>query len=221
MGVKLVNRKTIHTLALAAMIFMLGGVAHTQGQKKLAYGILIDNTGSMRSQFDVELDLGKEIVRQVHTHGPVSIFDFESEGTGPGRRARPVARIEASRDEGLLNRTLADLYVEGGQTTLLDAIDHIADSLQQKSPDATKAIIVITDGEDRVSRIKKEALIEKLKQQKIVVFAIGLTQQLDAHKSKATDLLNLLTRETGGRAVFPSSKQTTDQVVTALALPIQ
>ena len=208
-------------MTLAAIVLMAGGIAHAQNQNKFAYGILIDNTGSMRSQFDLELNFGKAIVHQVHKQGPTSIFDFRSEGVGPGMRALPVARIEASQDEGLLNRTINDLYVVGGQTTLLDAIETIVDSLQQNSPDATKVIIVITDGEDRVSRIKKDGLIEKLRQQKTAVFAIGLTQQLEKHKSKATDLLNLLTRETGGRAVFPDSrKQTIEEVVTALALPI-
>ena len=216
------NRKIIRTFLFLTVTLLLAGAIHAQEPKKFAYGILIDNTGSMRSQFDVELNLGKEIVRQLHDHGPISVFDFHSEGVGPGMRALPIGRIEASQNAELLSRTIDDLYVEGGQTTLLDAIDLIADSLQQNSPDATKVIVLITDGEDRVSRIKKETLLQKLEQQKISVFAIGLTQQLKDHKSKATDLLNLLTKETGGRAVFPDSKQqTTEEVVTSLALPIQ
>ncbi|HEV8138387.1 MAG TPA: VWA domain-containing protein [Pyrinomonadaceae bacterium] len=203
------------------VIFTTGSLSTAQDKPKFSYGILIDNTGSMRSQFDIELALGKAIVGHLHDHGPVSIFDFRSEGVGPGMRALPMARIDASMDERLLNRTIDNLYVEGGQTTLLDAIDAIANSLQQNSPEATKIIILITDGEDRESRIKKEALIQKLKQQKIAVFAIGLTQQLEKHKSRSTDLLNFLTKETGGRAVIPKKAQSVDELVTALAVPIQ
>lgn len=216
------KRRIILILACAMVICMLGPIVRAQEQKKLAFGILIDNTGSMRGQFETVLNLGRGIVHQVHNHGPVSIFDFESEGIGPGMRARPVVRIEASQNEELLSRTVDNLYVEGGQTTLLDAIDMIAGSLEQKFPDATKIIVVISDGEDRVSRIKKETLVQQLKEEKIAVFAIGLTQQLEKHKSKSTDLLNFLTKETGGRAVFPNSKTANvDQIVTALALPLE
>jgi Ca-activated chloride channel family protein len=210
-----------HLLFATLVVLTASSLSAAQDKPKLSYGILIDNTGSMRSQFDTELTFGKAIVNQLHQHGPISVFDFRSDGLGPGMRALPVPRIEASQDERLLNRTIDDLYVEGGQTTLLDAIAVIANSLQQNSPDATNVIILITDGEERESRIKKEALIEKLKQQKIAVFAIGMTEQLEKHKSEAKKLLSLLANETGGRAVFPKHAQAVDEVVTALGLPIQ
>jgi len=213
------RRQITITLGCVVAISLLTGVGRAQDQKKFAYGILIDNTGSMRSQFDTVLQFGRGIVHQIHDHGPVSIFDFESEGVGPGMRARPVIRMEASQDEELLGRTIDNLYVEGGQTTLLDAIDLIADSLEQNSPDANKLIVVISDGEDRVSKIKKETLIQKLKDKKIAVFAIGLTQQLENHKSKSTDLLNFLTKETGGRAVFPKKSVDLSAILSELAIP--
>jgi hypothetical protein len=215
--------KTIpRTFFLAAILFLLSQLASAQAQKKFAYSLLIDNTGSMRSQFSMELGLGREIVHQVHEHGNVSIFDFHSQGVGRGTKALPIARIEGSQNESLLVRTLEDLYVEGGQTTLLDAINLMADSLNREPADTTKIIIVITDGEDRVSTISRKQILEKLKQQKISVFAIGLVGELEGQKSKAVDLLKELAKETGGRAVFPKSNSSTvNEVVRELALPIQ
>ena len=221
LSIVIMTSRLLHLFFATLVVLTACSLSIAQDKPKFSYGILIDNTGSMRSQFDIELAFGKAIVSQLHDHGPISVFDFRSEGAGPGMRALPVPRIEASQDERLLNRTIDDLYVEGGQTALLDAIAVIASSLQQNSPEATKVIILITDGEDRESLIKKDALMQKLKQQKMAVFAIGLTQQLEKHKSRSTDLLNFLTKETGGRAVFPKKGQTTDEIVTALALPIQ
>jgi len=191
-----------------------------QQKPKSSYGLLLDSTGSMRSQFQTVLDIGKGVVHQTAAHGPVSIFNFASEGAANNWRAVPVVRIEQSQDEAKLNRTIDDLYVQGGQTALIDAIQLISDRLQEWSPDSEKVIVVVSDGEDRVSKVKAKDLIQQLKDRKIKVFAVGLVRELDSGKrSKATKLLKTLTEETGGRAVFPKS-QDLQSVLTELAIPI-
>ena len=213
--------KTLRLLPTVLLLWSFSALCSAQEKKKIAYGILLDDTGSMRSQFATVLEIGRGVVHQVHDHGPVSLFDFASEGPG-ARRAIPTPRIEATQDEQLLNRTLNNLYVQGGQTTLLDAIEFIADSLDQESPDTNKVIILITDGEERSSRINQTQLIRKLKEHKTSVFAIGLVQQLEKSRSKAVDLLKAITTETGGRVVFPKSdRQDLQSLLAELAIPIQ
>jgi hypothetical protein len=213
--------KSFRLLPTVLLLLSLSAVCGAQEKKKIAYGILLDDTGSMRSQFATVLEIGKGVVHQVHDHGPVSLFDFASEGPRASR-AIPTPRIEATQDEQLLNRTIDNLYVQGGQTTLLDAIEFIADSLDRESPDTNKVIILITDGEERSSKINQKQLIQKLKEHKTLVFAIGLVQQLDKSRSKAVDLLNLITKETGGRVVFPKSdRQDLQSLLAELAIPIQ
>ncbi|HSP61348.1 MAG TPA: vWA domain-containing protein [Pyrinomonadaceae bacterium] len=183
---------------------------------------MLDDTGSMRSQFETVFEIGKGVVHQVHDHGPVSLFDFASEGIGPASKAIPTPRIMATQDERVLNRTIENLYIQGGQTMLLDAIEFIGDSLDQQSPDTNKVIILITDGEERTSKINQKQLIRKLKEHKTSVFAIGLVQQLDKSRSKAVNLLKDITKETGGRVVFPKSDRPDLQSLLAeLAIPIQ
>src|SRR5229473_2224234 len=135
------------------VLLSISALCCAQEKKKIAYGILLDDTGSMRSQLFMVLEIGKGVVHQVHDHGPVSLFDFASQGIGRGSKAIPTPRIEATQDEQLLNRTINNLYVQGGQTTLLDAIEFISERLGEKSGDADKIIILITDGEERSSRI--------------------------------------------------------------------
>ena len=214
--------KLSRTLPTFLVLLSLSALSSAQEKKRIAYGILLDDTGSMRSQLEMVEEIGKGVVHQVHDHGPVSLFDFASQGLGRASRAVPTPRIEATQDEQLLNQTINNLYVQGGQTTLLDAIEFIGDSLAQESPDTNKVIILITDGEERSSKINQKQLIQKLNEHKTSVFAIGLVQQLDKSRSKAVDLLKLITKETGGRVVFPKSdRQNLQSLLAELEIPIQ
>src|SRR6267143_4966592 len=112
--------KISRTLPIFLMLLSLSALGSAQEKKKIAYGILLDDTGSMRSQFEMVEEIGKGVVHQVHDHGPVSLFDFATQGVGRASRAVPTPRIEATQDEQLLNQTINNLYVQGGQTTLLD-----------------------------------------------------------------------------------------------------
>lgn len=212
-----------HVLIAVVILFSLPSVCKAQENKQLEYGILVDSTGSMRSQFFTELSLAKGIVHQIHDHGPVSIFSFDSKGIGRASRAVPAPRIEHTQDEDLLNRTIDGIYVQGGQTTLLDAIDYIAERLNRLPAPTNKVVILLTDGEDRVSEKNQKEVIRRLKDTKTSVYAIGLVQQLESGKrSKAIDLLKSITKETGGRVVFPKSDRVDiKDLLAELSLPMQ
>lgn len=205
--------------AIAFLLFALSASISAQDKPKISYGVLLDSTGSMRSQFDTVLNIGKAIVHQTAARGPVSIFNFASEGIGKGSKAVPVLQIQQSQDEARLNRTIDGLYIEGGQTTLLDAIQFISDRLQEWAPDSDKVIVVVSDGEDRVSKVKSKDLIQQLNDRKIKVFAVGLVRELESEKrGKATKFLTTLTSETGGRAVFPDGIVNIQAVLKELAI---
>jgi len=218
----MMHAKSLRLVTCVLLMLATSIICAAQENKKLEYAILIDSTGSMRSQFADVTRLGKAVVHQVHDHGPVSIFNFRSE-FGRTPRAIPTLRIERSQDENALDRTIDGLYVEGGQTTLLDAVDAMAESLNQPPAAAAKVIIMITDGEDRVSEKNQKEVVAKLKENKISVYAIGLVQQLEGSKrGKASDFLKSLTKQTGGRVIFPKSDNLEVQnLLTELALPIQ
>ena len=203
------------------LLLSMSAIGAAQDNKKLEYGILVDSTGSMRSQFATVVTLAKGVVHQVHDHGPVSIFSFDSEGIGRGSRAVPASRIDRAQDENLLNRTIEGIYVQGGQTMLLDAIEFMAERLNREPPATARIIVLITDGEDRVSERSLKEVIQKLKETRTSVYAIGLVRELEGSKrTKATDLLKSITKETGGRAVFPKSDDPDSKDLLAeLAIP--
>lgn len=189
-----------------------------QSDQPALYGILLDNSGSLRSQFDRVLALGNGVVQEAHKQGPISIFSFR--GTGNPKDAPPLMVVHTvwNQDPVVLSRYLDSLFIEGGQTNLLDAIHsmvkHInAKAEQDKTPQVRKVLVLITDGEDRKSKIKENELLAELQQHQIKVFAIGLVQELEDEmrlgrgnpRSKAVKLLTKITKETGGRALFPKS----------------
>ena len=211
-------RKSGFNFSIILLILLSSGVVFSQTQKKVAYGILLDNTGSLRTQFDEVSTLGKLVAGQLYQKGPVSIFRFTNRGNMKGPLT--VSGSEWSQDPDVLEGDIDELYVLGGQTPLLDAIDSIAKELNakvisEKDAFANAAIILVTDGEDRVSRIKEDDLIKELKNSGVKVFAIGLVSELDSSsgfinrskKGKAENLLKKITKETGGRAIFPGSRR--------------
>ena len=159
-------------------------------------------------------------MEHAHKQGPISIFSFKSPG-GLGTSEPPpliVAHTTWNQDAAVLSRYIKTLSIEGGRTNLLDAIQSMAKLLAAKAgpenqPAARRVLVLITDGEDRKSKVKEKELIAELQQQQIKVYAIGLVQELDSDsvirlsaKDKATKFLKKVTKETGGRAVFPKSK---------------
>lgn len=207
------------------LLLSLSALCVAQDKKNINYALFLDDSGSMRPQFDQVVGIGRAVVHQIHEHGPVSIFDFTSQGSGRGSNAVVKARLEQSQDLRQLQQAIDGIYVIGGQTTLRDAIGVIADSFE---PDATggvaseRVIILVTDGEDRTSKVSEKQLIQKLKESHIRVYAVGLVEELGGKRSKAVDFLKSVTSQTGGRVVFPKSgREDVQRLLADLAIPIQ
>ncbi len=98
-----------------------------------------------------------------------------------------------------------------GATALFDAIGVTADELfPAQAADPTpetmtrRAMIVLTDGDDNASDRKLQDAINDALKADIIVYSIGIG---DRYRSTAVkrDVLDVLARQTGGRAYFPSS----------------
>jgi Ca-activated chloride channel family protein len=111
------------------------------------------------------------------------------------------------------------MFIEGGQTAVIDAVylaaEHAAerrkgDPVEDKR---RRALILVTDGEDRNSFYKQEQLWEALKEQDVQIFVIGFVNELEkergfiskSKRQKAVDLLDKMAKETGGRSFYPTS----------------
>src|SRR2546423_2768830 len=178
----------------------------------ISYGLVVDNTGSLRNQINQVIEASKSIV----------------ESNKPGDEAFVVRFVgsdevkimqDFTADKQSLSEALDDMFVEGGQTAVIDAVylsaEHAAerrkgDPVEDKR---RRALILVTDGEDRASFYKQEQLFESLKEEDVQIFVIGFVNELDkeggfiskSKRDKAVDLLDRMAKETGGRTFYPTS----------------
>ena len=170
----------------------------------LSYGLVIDTSGSLRSQLDKVLDAGRIVVNGNRPDDEAFLIRFISSD-----------RIELITDftsnKAVLFKALDSLYTEGGLSAVIDAVyvavEGLAKSRRNLDGNRRRALVLITDGEDRSSKYKRAHLAELLHKEDIQIFVIGLTSQIEEKRAreKAIDLLKFLAQETGGRAFFPNS----------------
>jgi len=119
-----------------------------------------------------------------------------------------------SGDKTQLLEALASIRIEGGLSAVLDAIHvgaaHTAER-NAASQEHRKALVLITDGEDRNSFYKLDDVVKFLREVNVQVFVIGIVAQLDQNSSfirlspreKAENLLKRIAEESGGRIFLP------------------
>jgi hypothetical protein len=202
------------------LAIVLSTITFAQSEKKVVYAVLIDNTGSLRTQFNFVKALSKGVIEHIYQQGSISLFNFTTQGDVSNGLAVVTSGVDWSQDKTILDDYIDGLVIKPGRTTLFDAIYAITENLNTKAnldkhAFTDKVLILITDGEDRVSKIKDKQLIEKLKESSVKVYVIGLVQELEPEggltnrspKAKAEDFFKKVTKETGGRVIFPKSNK--------------
>jgi Ca-activated chloride channel family protein len=115
----------------------------------------------------------------------------------------------------------ADPKVARDVQEVIDAVylsaEHASERRKQTGDPAEdkrrRALILVTDGEDRSSFYKSEQLFESLKEEDVQIFVIGFVNELEkergfispSKRSKAVSLLDRMAKETGGRTFYPTS----------------
>jgi Ca-activated chloride channel family protein len=183
----------------------------TREEVPISYGLAIDTSGSLRTQLQGVIDAGKTIINSNKSGDETFLVRFISSD-----KIETVQDFTDSKD--LLMDGLDELYVEGGQTAIIDAVyvsaEHVAEYKKGDDNDRRRrALIVITDGEDRSSIYSQEKLFARLREEDVQIYVIGFVKELDkdsglirkSPRDKAVNLINKLATETGGRAFFPEA----------------
>lgn len=208
------NNKPINDVPQTAFHVFEDGVPQpiedfSREEVPISYGLAVDTSGSLRSQLQSVIDAGKTIINSNKQGDETFLVRFISSD-----------KIETVQDFTSNKEALMDgldgFYVEGGQTAVIDAVYLSAEHVSEyKNGDdrRRRALIVITDGEDRNSFYKQEQLFARLREEDVQIFVIGFVNELDkdaglirkSPREKAVGLINRLATETGGRAFFPES----------------
>jgi Ca-activated chloride channel family protein len=172
----------------------------------LSYTLLVDNTGSLRTMLDYVLKTGEAIVEGKRPQDEMSVVRFVS-------RDRIELLQDFTRNQNALTAAIDQMYTEGGDTALLEALYVSAEAVAARVPDAARrrALLVVTDGGERDKQGKLDEVLNLLRRHRVRVFVFGLTDAVDnavfdqvkGGRKKSRGLLETLARETGGRAVFP------------------
>lgn len=190
----------------------------TRMEVPISYGMAVDTSGSLRSQLPTVIDAGKTIINANRPGDETFLVRFISSD-----------KIETVQDftdkKELLTDGLDSFYIEGGQTAIIDAVylsaEHVSEYKKSDVDDRRRrALIVITDGEDRNSFYKQEQLFARLREEDVQIFVIGFVSELEKEagfirkspRERAVNLINKLAEETGGRAFFPESVSELPQI---------
>ena len=176
----------------------------------VAIGIVIDNSGSMR---DKRAEVNKAVlnlIRASNAQDEAFVVNFGQ---------TPYLDQDFTSDVNLLQTALHQTSSRGS-TALYDAVVASAVHLRNNPRLDKKVLLVITDGQDNMSRETLQDAMRKLQTSKgATVYAIGLT---DSGMSRTgRQALQDLAASTGGVAFFPQSLEEVDQITREIAHDIR
>jgi Ca-activated chloride channel family protein len=189
----------------------------------LSLAILIDVSGSQEATLPDEKEAAHTFIDSVlrPNKDKAAIISFTGDATVEqdmtGDRAslnRAIERVEiaheATKDEVFIYeqeekvsaQTGADNAGLRGSTAIWDAVWATATDLLTQTPELTRrAIILLSDGADSTSRLKKEQAIEAVVAANAVVYSIGI-----GNADFDEGALKKVSERTGGKAFFPENE---------------
>lgn len=184
----------------------------SQSEVPTNYSLVVDNSGSLRQQIEQVIDAGKYLIGANRKDDETAIIRFISSDKIEVLQDFTKSKVD-------LNDALDNMYIEGGQTAIIDAVYLSVERLNQsntpqKNLDRTRrAIVLVTDGEDRNSYYSESQLLELLKESDVQIFVVGFVKGLSDERGfiskspqgKAKSFLDRLASATGGKAYFPAS----------------
>jgi len=184
----------------------------TKEEVPIQYGLVIDNSGSLRGQISQVIDAGKTIINSNRPGDETFVVRFIDS-------SKIELKQDFTADQNALFDALDEMYVEGGATAVIDAVYLSAERAAEykKGNDLNdrrrRALILVTDGEERNSQYPQDKLFARLREEDVQIFVIGFVNELESERGfirkskrdKAVELLDRLAKETGGRAFYPTS----------------
>jgi Ca-activated chloride channel family protein len=176
--------------------------------RPLQIAIAVDNSGSFRTLLAPALDFVKLIIVDRKPGDETMLIRFISSDY-----------IETAQDFTSDRIKLVDslklLKTEMGQSAINDAIYLAVKAVAAHRPSESvrRAVILISDGEDRASYYRVEETVKLLRAKDVQVFIVGIVLQLDkqrrlispSDRQKAEVFLNKIASESGGRVFFPQT----------------
>ncbi len=176
----------------------------------VALGIVVDNSGSMRDKRGAVNQALLNLVRASNSQDQVFVVNFSQ---------TPYLDQDFTSDVNLLQTALHQVSSRGS-TALYDAVVASNVHLRNNPSLDKKVLLVITDGQDNMSRETLQGAMRTLQSSKgATLYAIGLSDQ--GMSRSARQALENLAAATGGLAFFPKSLAEVDEITREIAYDIR
>ena len=178
----------------------------------VSYGLVIDNSGSYRLLLEKVIQLVGDIVEENKAEDETFLVTFVDS-------TKIVLRQDFTLRKSDLHDATENMYIEGGLTAILDAVNfsarHLAENARSESGRA-RVLVLVTDGDERASASNLDDVIKTLKDANIKVFVVGI-----ADGKLYTKIIDRLTKETGGTKYAPKTRAEISVAVRELAAAIR
>jgi VWFA-related protein len=177
--------------------------------------VMIDCSASMEEKLQTAQTAAVRFTKTLRPQDLAQIVEFNDRATTLQPFTNELQLLETA-----IRRTEA-----AGPTALHNALYVALKDLNKDKRAAElrrRAIVLLSDGEDTASLVTDEQVLELAKKSEINIYAISLRPNRPQDRqrqafSQAEYLVNALTRETGGRAYFPTSVGELDSVYDRVA----
>jgi VWFA-related protein len=161
----------------------------------VSMGLIIDNSGSMREKRQRVEAAAIALVKASNPQDEVFIVNFNDE---------PYQDVPFTNDIKRMEEGLARIDSRGG-TAMRDAIYASISYAKSKGKHDKKVLVVVTDGNDNMSEVTLEKLVQEAQQQEVLIYTIGLLAEEERREAgRAKRALDTITRATGGQAHYPN-----------------
>ncbi len=160
----------------------------------VSLGLVIDNSGSMKDKRQKVEAATLQLVKASNPQDQAFIVNFNDEAYLDCAFTSSIPKLE----EGI-----ARIDSRGG-TAMRDAISMSIDYMKENAKLDKKIVFVVTDGDDNMSSITLEQLVQKAQQSEVLIYAIGLLNEEDRRLARRAErAINAITEASGGAAYYP------------------
>jgi Ca-activated chloride channel homolog len=178
----------------------------------VSMSIVIDNSGSMRDKRTRVETAAINLVKASNPQDEVMIVNFNDEAYEDVPFTSNMKKLE----EGV-----ARIDSRGG-TAMRDAISLSIDRMKEAGKKDKRVMLVITDGNDNLSTITLERLVQKCHDSGVLIYAIGLLSQEEKREAKkAKRALDALTSASGGVSYYPNEVTEVEKLAQQVAHEIR
>lgn len=178
----------------------------------VSVGLLIDNSGSMRSLRPRVEAAALGFARASNPDDELFVVNFAD---------KPRIDVPFTSDVRVLEAGIARVDAIGG-TAMRDAVDLADAYLMDHGARDRKALLIVTDGDDNASLCSLERILMQAEHHDVVIYAVGLLNGEHPERAKrARHELDQLTERSGGRAYYPATVDAIDAVTLDIARQIR